>query len=181
MANSRLLLRTSCNSKPPLSFVRSSSAMTIRCSTSTSTPAKGLGFKTGDQKINNGDHQSNQMYMNKDSHHCSSNAKPTAALATSGSLITSAATQPRDDEQVHGGIFAFLTDLVSANSLVAEAKSKLGHAVMMILQVGVLEKFQSVPLVTPTDLACFAATILISSSSIFLLSKLSPVATTVKR
>lgn len=64
---------------------------------------------------------------------------------------------------------------------VAEAKSKLGHAVMMILQVGVLEKFKSVPLVTPTDLACFAATILISSSSIFLLSKLSPVATTAKR
>lgn len=117
MANSRLLLRTSCNSKPPVSFVRSSSAITIRCSTSTSTPAKGLGFKTGDQKINNGDHQSNQMYMNKDSHHCSRNAKPTAALATSGSLITSAAIQPRDDEQVHGGIFALLTDLVSANSL----------------------------------------------------------------
>ncbi|XP_062107059.1 uncharacterized protein LOC133818296 [Humulus lupulus] len=56
---------------------------------------------------------------------------------------------------------------------VSQAKSKLGHAVMMILQVGVLEKFKSVPLVTGLDLACFAATVLISSACIFLLSKLS--------
>lgn len=58
---------------------------------------------------------------------------------------------------------------------VSDAKSKLGHAVMMILQVGVLEKFESVPLVTGPDLVCFAATLLISSASIFLLSKLSSV------
>ena len=56
---------------------------------------------------------------------------------------------------------------------VSQAKSKLGHAVMMLLQVGVLEKFKSVPLVTGLDLACFAGTVLMSSTCIFLLSKLS--------
>ncbi|PON88026.1 hypothetical protein TorRG33x02_162280 [Trema orientale] len=55
---------------------------------------------------------------------------------------------------------------------VSQAKSKLGHAVMMLLQVGVLEKFRSVPMVTGADLACFAGTVLISSACIFLLSKL---------
>ncbi|XP_022951147.1 uncharacterized protein LOC111454079 [Cucurbita moschata] len=55
---------------------------------------------------------------------------------------------------------------------VSEAKSKIGHAVMMILQVGVLEKFKSIPLSSATDLACFAAAILISSASIFFLSRL---------
>ncbi|KAG2666532.1 hypothetical protein I3760_15G066500 [Carya illinoinensis] len=56
---------------------------------------------------------------------------------------------------------------------VSEAKSKIGHAVMMILQVGVLEKFKNVPMVTGLDLACFAGAVLISSASIFLLSRLS--------
>jgi len=56
---------------------------------------------------------------------------------------------------------------------VSQAKSKIGHAVMMILQVGVLEKLKSVTLVTGVDLACFAGAVLISSASIFLLSRLS--------
>nr|UYE91658.1 salt stress-like protein [Tamarix hispida] len=55
---------------------------------------------------------------------------------------------------------------------VSRAKSRIGHAVMMILQVGVLDKFKSIPLVTGLDLACFAAAVFISSFSIFLLSKL---------
>lgn len=55
---------------------------------------------------------------------------------------------------------------------VSEAKSRLGHAMMMILQVGVLEKFQSVPLATGLDLACAAAAILLSSACVFLLSRL---------
>ncbi|XAR64098.1 hypothetical protein NMG60_11024307 [Bertholletia excelsa] len=56
---------------------------------------------------------------------------------------------------------------------VAEAKSKIGHTMMMILQVGLLEKFKSVPLVTAFDLACFAGAVLVSSACIFLLSRLS--------
>lgn len=55
---------------------------------------------------------------------------------------------------------------------VSAVKSKIGHAVVMILQVGVLEKFKSIPLNSAADLACFAAAVLISSASIFFLSKL---------
>lgn len=61
---------------------------------------------------------------------------------------------------------------------VSQAKSKIGHAVMMILQVGLLEKFKSIPLVTPLDLACFAGAVLVSSACIFLLSRLDYSATT---
>ncbi|KAG7941616.1 hypothetical protein I3843_16G054200 [Carya illinoinensis] len=56
---------------------------------------------------------------------------------------------------------------------VSQAKSKIGHAVMMILQAGVLEKLKNIPLVSGVDLACFAGAVLISSASIFLLSRLS--------
>ncbi|KAL2459102.1 uncharacterized protein Fot_55120 [Forsythia ovata] len=56
---------------------------------------------------------------------------------------------------------------------VMQAKSKMGHAVIMILLVEVLEKFKSIPVVTGWDLACFAAAIFVSTASIFLLSKLS--------
>lgn len=57
---------------------------------------------------------------------------------------------------------------------VSQAKSKIGHAIMMILQVGMLEKFKNIPLATSLDLACFAGAVLFSSACIFLLSKLSP-------
>ncbi|XP_017257063.1 uncharacterized protein LOC108226592 [Daucus carota subsp. sativus] len=55
---------------------------------------------------------------------------------------------------------------------IAQAKTKIGHALMMILQVGVMEKFKSIPLITGLDLACFAGALFISSASIFLLSRL---------
>ncbi|KVI06600.1 uncharacterized protein LOC112510547 [Cynara cardunculus var. scolymus] len=56
---------------------------------------------------------------------------------------------------------------------ISEAKSKIGHALMLLLQVGILEKFKSVPLVTGLDLACFAASVFVSSAGLFILSKLS--------
>ncbi|XP_057469394.1 uncharacterized protein LOC130758483 [Actinidia eriantha] len=56
---------------------------------------------------------------------------------------------------------------------VTQAKSKMGHAVIMIMQVGVLDKFKSVPLATGLDLACFAGAIFVSSACLFLLSRLS--------
>ncbi|KAG5231007.1 UPF0114 domain-containing protein [Salix suchowensis] len=56
---------------------------------------------------------------------------------------------------------------------VSQAKSKIGHAIMMILQVGMLDKFKSIPLTTSLDLACFAGAVLLSSACIFLLSRLS--------
>ncbi|XP_050364753.1 uncharacterized protein LOC126783343 [Argentina anserina] len=61
---------------------------------------------------------------------------------------------------------------------VSQAKSKIGHAVVMILQVGLLEKFNSIPLVTPLDLACFAGAVLVSSACILILSRLDYSATT---
>ncbi|KAJ0954187.1 hypothetical protein HanRHA438_Chr00c23g0853491 [Helianthus annuus] len=56
---------------------------------------------------------------------------------------------------------------------IAQAKSKIGHALMLLLQVGVLEKFKSIPLVTGLDLACFAAAIFVSSAGLFILSQIS--------
>ncbi|KAI3460278.1 hypothetical protein Pfo_016941 [Paulownia fortunei] len=53
-----------------------------------------------------------------------------------------------------------------------QAKSKMGHAVIMILQVQVLEKFKSIPVTNGMDLACFAGAVFLSSASIFLLSRI---------
>lgn len=55
---------------------------------------------------------------------------------------------------------------------IGQAKTKIGYALMMILQVGVMEKSESIPLVTGLDLACFAGALFISSASIFLLPRL---------
>ncbi|KAL8230873.1 hypothetical protein R6Q57_000651 [Mikania cordata] len=55
---------------------------------------------------------------------------------------------------------------------ISQAKSKIGHALMLLLQVGVLEKFKSIPLVTGVDLASFAAAVLVSSAALFILSRL---------
>lgn len=55
---------------------------------------------------------------------------------------------------------------------ISEAKSKLGHAIMLILHAGVLDKFKNVPLISGLDLACFAGAVFVSSASVFLLSKL---------
>ncbi|KAK1433545.1 hypothetical protein QVD17_10456 [Tagetes erecta] len=56
---------------------------------------------------------------------------------------------------------------------ITHAKSKIGHALMLLLQVGVLEKFKSIPLVTGLDLACFAAAVFVSSAGLFILSRIS--------
>ncbi|KAI3785530.1 hypothetical protein L1987_44649 [Smallanthus sonchifolius] len=56
---------------------------------------------------------------------------------------------------------------------ISQAKSKIGHALMLLLQVGVLEKFKSIPLVTGLDLACFAAAVFVSSAGLFILSRIS--------
>ncbi|CDP07585.1 unnamed protein product [Coffea canephora] len=55
---------------------------------------------------------------------------------------------------------------------IMQAKSKIGQAVIMMLQVGVLEKFKTIPLVTGFDLACFAGAVFTSSACMLLLSKL---------
>ncbi|GER42660.1 hypothetical protein STAS_19460 [Striga asiatica] len=53
-----------------------------------------------------------------------------------------------------------------------EAKSKIVHAVIVILQVQVVEKFKSMSVTNVADLVCFAGAIFLSSVSIFVLSRM---------
>ncbi|KAF3780786.1 hypothetical protein EJ110_NYTH38522 [Nymphaea thermarum] len=53
-----------------------------------------------------------------------------------------------------------------------ELKTKLGHVIVMILLVGLFEKSKKVMINSPLELLCFAASILVSSGSLLLLSRL---------
>ena len=53
-----------------------------------------------------------------------------------------------------------------------ELKTKIGHVIVMILLVGMFDKSKKVPIHSGLDLLCFSASILLSSGSLFLLSKL---------
>ncbi|URE39019.1 Uncharacterized protein family, UPF0114 [Musa troglodytarum] len=55
---------------------------------------------------------------------------------------------------------------------VNELKTKVGHVIVMALLVGMFENSKKVTISSPTDLLCFAASILLSSSCLYLLSKL---------
>ncbi|KAJ3672567.1 hypothetical protein LUZ60_007288 [Juncus effusus] len=55
---------------------------------------------------------------------------------------------------------------------VNELKTKLGHVIVMVLLIGLFEKSKKTVIQSSTDLFCFAASILLSSISLFLLSKL---------
>ncbi|XP_047336821.1 uncharacterized protein LOC124940353 [Impatiens glandulifera] len=55
---------------------------------------------------------------------------------------------------------------------VEEAKARIGHALMLMLQVGLIDKFNNIPLITGMDLAFFAAAVFLSSASVYLLSSL---------
>lgn len=53
-----------------------------------------------------------------------------------------------------------------------ELKTKLGHVIVMVLLVGMFEKSKKVPIYSGLDLLCFSGSVLLSSGSLFLLSKL---------
>lgn len=55
---------------------------------------------------------------------------------------------------------------------VNELKTKLGHVIVMVLLIGLFEKSKKVTITSSTDLLCFAASILLSSSCLYLLSML---------
>lgn len=55
---------------------------------------------------------------------------------------------------------------------VSQAKSKLGRALLMMLQAGTVDKFKYVNVSTALDLVCFAGAIFITSTSLFLLSRM---------
>ncbi|KAK4352027.1 hypothetical protein RND71_027545 [Anisodus tanguticus] len=67
--------------------------------------------------------------------------------------------------------FQTLPSLMGMKS-VMQAKSRIGHALIMLLQVGVLEKFKNISVVNGLDLACLAGAVFVSSICVFLLSRL---------
>lgn len=85
----------------------------------------------------------------------------------------------KGDHQLSGkNLFYFQTlpSLMGMKS-VMQAKSRIGHALVMLLQVGVLEKFKNVPVVNGLDLAYFAGSVFVSSICVFILSRI-PLTTT---
>ncbi|RDX99631.1 hypothetical protein CR513_17291, partial [Mucuna pruriens] len=55
---------------------------------------------------------------------------------------------------------------------VDELKTKLGHVIVMLLLIGLFDKSKKAAINTPLDLLCFCISVLLSSSCLFLLSKL---------
>ncbi|KAG8375248.1 hypothetical protein BUALT_Bualt10G0080500 [Buddleja alternifolia] len=55
---------------------------------------------------------------------------------------------------------------------VNELKTKLGHVIVMLLLIGLFDKSKKAVIQTPLDLLCFAASVLLSSGCLLLLSKL---------
>ncbi|KAF4374202.1 hypothetical protein F8388_022968 [Cannabis sativa] len=55
---------------------------------------------------------------------------------------------------------------------VNELKTKVGHVIVMLLLIGLLDKCKKASINTPLDLLCFSASVLLSSGCLFLLSKL---------
>lgn len=55
---------------------------------------------------------------------------------------------------------------------VNELKTKIGHVIVMLLLIGLFDKSKKAIIQSPVDLLCFSASVLLSSGSLFLLSKL---------
>lgn len=55
---------------------------------------------------------------------------------------------------------------------VDELKTKLGHVIVMLLLIGLFDKSKKAAINTPVDLLCFCVSVLLSSSCLFLLSRL---------
>ncbi|KAK8532871.1 hypothetical protein V6N13_013356 [Hibiscus sabdariffa] len=55
---------------------------------------------------------------------------------------------------------------------VSELKTKLGHVIVMLLLIGFFDKCKKTAIHSTLDLLCFSASVLLSSSCLFLLSKL---------
>ncbi|KAL6001780.1 hypothetical protein ACLOJK_041758 [Asimina triloba] len=84
---------------------------------------------------------------------------------------------PHDDTTSYGsnlfGLFKLLErpKWLEINS-VNELKTKLGHVIVMVLLVGLLEKSKKVVISTTTDLLCFSFAVLLASGCLYLLSRL---------
>ncbi|RVX02170.1 hypothetical protein CK203_025343 [Vitis vinifera] len=83
---------------------------------------------------------------------------------------------PEERNQQRSSLFGLFTlqerpqwlEIKSVNEL----KTKLGHVIVMLLLIGLFEKSKKAAILTPVDLLCFAASILLSSVCLYLLSKL---------
>ncbi|KAJ7953299.1 UPF0114 domain-containing protein [Quillaja saponaria] len=82
-----------------------------------------------------------------------------------------------DDKASYGSIFFGLFTLKERPKwldikTVNELKTKLGHVIVMLLLIGLFDKSKKATINSPVDLLCFSASVLLSSSCLFLLSKL---------
>ncbi|XP_021753955.1 uncharacterized protein LOC110719350 [Chenopodium quinoa] len=55
---------------------------------------------------------------------------------------------------------------------VSELKTKVGHVIVMLLLIGLFDNSKKAAIHSPTDLLCFAASVLLCSGCLFMLSKL---------
>lgn len=55
---------------------------------------------------------------------------------------------------------------------VNELKTKVGHVIVMLLLIGLIDRSKKATIQSPLDLLCFCASVFLSSSCLFLLSKL---------
>lgn len=55
---------------------------------------------------------------------------------------------------------------------VKELKTKVGHVIVLVLLIGLLDKGKKVQISTSTDLLCLAASVFLSSGGLYLLSQL---------
>ncbi|KAF7829115.1 putative transmembrane protein [Senna tora] len=92
------------------------------------------------------------------------------------SNLGSAGSLPGQKDTYKSNLFGLFTlkerpkwlDIKTVNEL----KTKLGHVIVMLLLIGLFDKSKKAAIHTPADLLCFCAAVCLSSSCLFLLSKL---------
>ncbi|KAK7252582.1 hypothetical protein RIF29_36632 [Crotalaria pallida] len=88
------------------------------------------------------------------------------------SNLDSAGSQPSDRSNLFG-LFTLKGRPKWLNiKSVNELKTKVGHVIVMLLLIGLFDKSKKAAIHSPVDLLCFCASVLLSSSCLFLLSKL---------
>lgn len=92
------------------------------------------------------------------------------------SNLDSASSLPDQKPSDRSNLFGIFTlkerpkwlDIKTVNDL----KTKVGHVIVMLLLIGLIDRSKKATIQTPVDLLCFCASVFLSSSSLFLLSKL---------
>ncbi|KAK9142782.1 hypothetical protein Syun_012182 [Stephania yunnanensis] len=84
---------------------------------------------------------------------------------------------PQSSAPSRSNLFGLFTLKVRTTEVVRDkigerVKTKLGHVIVMVLLIGLFDKTKRVEINTSTDLLCFAASVLLSSGCLYLLSRL---------